>query len=388
MLRQIVVAIAVAVATASVQKREDALDRAQVSNDEEWLERLLTVDGAAESETPPYHTPKQLRQIAYLRLGQLGTPDARAAIHRVEAAARVWRVVPDRLNLERVSHPSGHFGDPKPEPFAQVTAPNGVTYALIELDRLGGVDAFLMWSSTPQDRTSWSRPVLVPDRFGKGITDPRLTWIGDGDRIRLDFSTPDTPQAPALLRSFQPDVKPLSAGPQSITLSTIALARDEDGDGWTDLEESRLRLNPSKADTDGDGIPDGVDTCPAYAPSPFEADDEEAAILKKVFFAGYGVYGSSSLYIVGAGSRPVQLWGSRAPVLYADRNEWTARWGGQPPRLSWRVTARSKDPGGVNVATVEFGDYVAPMAAAGYTATLRKLDGDWFVVKIVMNWIS
>ena len=105
MLRQIVVAIAVAVATASVQKREDALDRAQVSNDEEWLERLLTVDGAAESETPPYHTPKQLRQIAYLRLGQLGTPDARAAIHRVEAAARpLLRAGAARVRLHALRH--------------------------------------------------------------------------------------------------------------------------------------------------------------------------------------------------------------------------------------------------------------------------------------------
>src|SRR5688572_2624376 len=143
MLRQIVVAIAVGLATASVQKREDALERARVSNDVEWLERLLNVDGAAESETPPHHSPKQLRQIAYLRLGQLGTRDALAAIHRIEAAARAWTLVPDRVNLERVSHPAGHFGDPNPEPFAQVTAPNGVTYALIQMDRLGGVDAFL-----------------------------------------------------------------------------------------------------------------------------------------------------------------------------------------------------------------------------------------------------
>src|SRR5262249_20262867 len=34
------------------------------------------------------------------------------------------------------------------------------------------------------------------------------------------------------------------------------LARDGDGDGWTDLVEQRLGTDPLKADSDGDGIPD------------------------------------------------------------------------------------------------------------------------------------
>ena len=48
----------------------------------------------------------------------------------------------------------------------------------------------------------------------------------------------------------------------------------------------------------------------------------------------------------------------------------------------------SKDSAGTDVAVVDFGDFEAAMAAAGYTATLKRIDGEWFVVKIVMNWIS
>lgn len=386
---RVLIALAVIVAATPIQRGNDPLDRAIVSTDVGWLELLASGDAAgAEANVSRYFSPKKVRQVAFLRLGELGTRDALAAIRRVEGQARTWSLVPETVSLDRMPHPSGHFGDERREPFAQVTAPTGVTYALIQLDRLGGIDAFLIWSRTPQDRASWSRPVLVPDRFGQGIADPRLTWVGDGDKIRLDFMPSETPKAPAILRTTGPMVKLLPAGPQSITLSPSALTRDADGDGWTDIEERRLGTNVTKADSDGDGIADGVDTCPTYAATPFEADDVEATILRKVFFAGFGIYGSPSLYMVGPGSRPLQLWGSRAPVIYADRTEWINQWGGAPPRLSWRVTFVTTDGSAAQKAIVEFGDYVGGMAAAGYTATLNRIGDEWVVVKIAMNWIS
>ncbi|KYD11421.1 hypothetical protein B4102_2149 [Heyndrickxia sporothermodurans] len=38
--------------------------------------------------------------------------------------------------------------------------------------------------------------------------------------------------------------------------------RDRDGDGLTDLQEKRIGTNPLNPDTDGDGIPDNIDTSP------------------------------------------------------------------------------------------------------------------------------
>ena len=198
---------------------------------------------------------------------------------------------------------------------------------------------------------------------------------------------PATPETPTVLRAQTPR-RNVATGAQVWTISISAVRKDTDGDGWTDLEERRLLLNETVVDTDADGTADGLDTCPNYATGPLEEPGDEAAILRKVFFAGYGIYGSHSLYIVASGSRPLQLWGSRAPVLYTDAGNWRSNWGGIPPVLSWKVKSMSRDSAGTDAAVVDFGDFEAPLAAAGYTATLKRVDGEWFVVKIVMNWIS
>jgi hypothetical protein len=383
----LVLAAAVLASIPSDQGREDAFVRLRVSTDVAWMERLASDTSAADAEAPPGLHPKKLRQAAYLRLGELGTPAALAAARRVEAEARTGPLVPVSVSLDRMPHPSGHFSDGQVEPFAQVTAPGGLTYALIALDRLGGLDVFLMTSRTPADRASWSRPLLVPDRAPDGIAEPKLSWVGDGDRLRLDFTVPATRETPTVLRAQTPR-RSAASGAQAWTISLAAVRKDTDRDGWTDLEEERLRLNETAADSDGDGTPDGLDVCPNYATGPLEDSGDEAAILRKVFFAGYGIYGSHSLYIVASGSRPLQLWGSRAPVLYTDAGNWRTSWGGIPPVLSWKVKSVSRDSAGTDVAVVDFGDFEAALAAAGYTATLRRIEGEWFVVKTVMNWIS
>jgi len=387
MIRALAAAAGLVLLLPHAQQPTDAFDRLRVSGDVAWIERLATDTNAANAEAPRGFHPKKLRQAAYLRLGELGTPAALAAARRVEVEARTWPLVPASVNLDEMPHPSGHFSDSRVEPFAQTTAPDGVTYAVIALDRLGGLDVFLMTSRTPSDRASWSRPLLVPDRAPDGIAEPKLSWVGDGDRLRLDFTVPATPQAPTVLRAQTPR-RSAATGAQVWTISLAAIRKDTDRDGWTDLEERRLLLNETVTDTDGDGIPDGLDVCPNYATGPFEDSGDEAAILRKVFFAGYGIYGSQGLYIVASGSRPLQLWGSRAPVLYTDAGNWRSNWGGIPPVLSWKVKSMSRDSAGTDVALVGFGDFEAAMAAAGYTATLRRIEGEWFVVKIVMNWIS
>jgi hypothetical protein len=165
-------------------------------------------------------------------------------------------------------------------------------------------------------------------------------------------------------------------------MDVTMITRDTDRDGWTDAEEERLGLDPRKPDTDGDGIPDGKDICPAYAPRPGD-DDEEARILQKAIFAVFGLSGSRDLIFVGEGSRRLQVWGYEGPILYGiSADTWhkkhiSGTW------VGWKVTARTE-----REATVSIGDWEGTLAAGGQTVTLRKIQGDWYVVKMELGEVS
>jgi hypothetical protein len=172
-------------------------------------------------------------------------------------------------------------------------------------------------------------------------------------------------------------------GPQEVLLSVGEIERDTDGDGWTDVEEARLGLDPEKADTDGDGVPDGKDVCPDYAPNWDEKPDEEAQVAAKAFFATFGLSGSRHIVLVEEGSRPVQLWGYRGPILYGDiAKSWrqTHSYGGV--FVDWKVTING------DTARVDFSDWEGELAASGQFVELRRIDGTWCVTKWQTTWIS
>lgn len=367
------------------QRNADFFTRLKNSTDVAWLERLASDPEAAYSETPSLYGPKVTRGMAYARLGAVGTPEAIAAVRRIERSARSWTPMSASVSLDRLPHPAAHFSDYHPRPFAQVMAPDGVTYGLITLSLLGGSDVFVTASATPGRASDWSRPRLVANRAPFGIRDPLLSWT-DG-HLRLEFSAVTDPKALAVLRPYGPFGRPPGTPPadrQVWDISLFETTRDTDGDGWTDIEEKRLGARLDSADSDGDGIDDGADVCPMFAPSPAEASDAEAEILKKVFFAGFGLHRARDVLLVKGDSRPLQLWGSLGPVLYGvDRSDWGSRWGLAPPILSWKLTVLATDS-----ATVVFSDFEGALAAAGYTATLKHIDGEWFVVALVMDWIS
>jgi len=368
-----------------LQKSAEAFfERLRTSTDIVWLERLAGDDESVQIETPSGYGPKKTRSFALVRLGAIGTPAAIAAIRRIEAAARSWKPWSERMNLDRVPHPAAHMGDGEFRPFVQIAGNDAVTYGLIAMSLLGGSDVFLTTSRAPRLSSEWTRPNLVSQRAPFGISDPMLTWTGPG-WLQLEFSAVASRDSRTVLVPIEPPAGPLPSGRQTWAISIPNVIADRDRDGWTDVEERRIGLRFDTADSDGDGIRDDVDVCPNYAASPTEATDVEAAILRKVFFAGYGIHRSHDLLLVSGASRPLQLWGSRGPVLYGvDRSQWVAEWGGLgPPILNWKLRALAAD-----TATVQFGDYVANMAAAGYTATLKRIDGEWFVVAVVMNWIS
>jgi hypothetical protein len=166
-------------------------------------------------------------------------------------------------------------------------------------------------------------------------------------------------------------------------VSAKQVQQDSDEDGWTDLEEERMGLDPHSIDSDGDHLNDGQDGCPDYAPRPEDGDDENLKVLQKAIFATFGLSGSRNLLFVGEKSRRIQVWGYEGPILFKmRRNDWIHHhaagiW------VDWSVISRHE-----NDAEVSIRDYEGPLASGGQSVTLRNISGEWYVIKWVAGPVS
>jgi hypothetical protein len=79
-----------------------------------------------------------------------------------------------------------HFGDREVKPFVTVRVSNGTRYGIVSQDLLGdNYDLFLISSKSPNDRGSWTRPILIPNRIYRGFHDAKLT---EGESGQLVFT--------------------------------------------------------------------------------------------------------------------------------------------------------------------------------------------------------
>jgi hypothetical protein len=322
--------------------------------------------------------PKDLRTAAYARLGALGNKESLAAIQRLEAAAQKITLTPATASISAAIHPAFHFGDGPRRLLAQVQAADGATYALIPDGLMGADDLFLISTKTPDDPQSWSRPLLLEIPFGD-ITDLSLA-LKDAHTLVLHFTqNPPRPRMPGEERlplsvpSSQPATQP---GPHERTLDLDAIRKDTDRDGWTDIEEKRLGLDPANPDADGDSLRDGDDPCPRFAPPPNAARDEQTQILQRAIYATFGISGSRCLLLVDDKSPPVQLWGYAGPVLYnINREQWLKDHGSGGIFVGWKLTIEGND------ATVDIKDWEGYLAGGSQKVFLCKIDGQWYVVE-------
>jgi hypothetical protein len=105
--------------------------------------------------------------------------------------------------------------------------------------------------------------------------------------------------------------------PETRDIVITDVERDSDSDGWTDIEEQTLGLDPGGRDSDKDGIDDAHDRAPLYAPPRTEAADEESLILQAAVFAASGL--SESRWVLFAKDeqvRKLEVPGLSAPVLF------------------------------------------------------------------------
>ena len=360
-------------------------DPLENSNDVALLERIASADASEDVENMYMgQSGKDHRTVAYARLGAIGTEQSLAAARRVEQKLKATPLLPATVPLGIWPHPMWHFGDSETEPLAKAQTADGTTYAIVDSDLLGdSYDLFLISSRSPKDRRSWTRPILIPNRIYRGFHGQTLR---EGKPGQLVFSFVQDEPGPRDLMEGQltPPKRAPQLGKQTWVLSLKALTQDSDGDGWTDIEEQRLGLNPRNRDTDGDGIPDGQDICPNYAPTPGEQNDEEVQILQKAVLAELGLSRSRALLLVRPDSKRFQIWGYLGPVLYLDDvKEWTANHPEGGIFVSWKMTARSK-----NDATVSFTDYEGPLAGGEVELHLHKYGEEWFVTARTLGWVS
>lgn len=332
------------------------------ATDEAWLERIAVDPGSdarISRSSVLSSSYRDIRVHAFARLGELGTAEDLAAIERLERRISETIQTPATVSLRGYAHPAWHFGD-EPARLIAETDRGGVRIAVVPDSLLGGLDLFLVTNRTPNDDATLTRPILLPVKWTpQANRDTRLSAAPDGRLI-------------------------LSVGAQRHVIDEAEIARDSDGDGWTDIEEARLGLRADQADSDGDGIPDGRDACPLLPASLETVTGDEREILRSALFAVFAVGGSRHLLLVDDPSPKIHLDGYGGPVLYGvDREKWAAEHEYVGVRVAWQILARTNDE-----AVVEIRDHEGPMAGGSQKVYLRKAGARWVVVGRVPGWVS
>jgi hypothetical protein len=357
------------------------------STDVDWLERIASSPQAAAELRPGgglANHAKDLSTAAYVRLGVISSPQSLAAIKRIEEHARSIVPASPRSTAGDFIHPGWHFSDSELEPIAQVTGANGVTYALIVSSLMGDLDLFLMTTRTPADASSWSRPLLVPNKFYRGMKDAKLA-LNSADQLLFSFVQEAPPPRGLMEGTFDPGPKAPAAGLQQWKLSIKEIHQDSDNDGWTDAEEKRLGLDPNNKDSDGDGLTDGQDVCPNFSLGDEDQSDEEIKMFQKAIFVTWGLTGSRQLLLVGPDVKRVHIWGYAGPVIYVpDVKSWSKDHQYGAVYASWRIRKRRAD----GDVIVEIVDYEGPLAAGGQDVKLRKIGNEWVVISHRATWVS
>ncbi len=183
-----------------------------------------------------------------------------------------------------------------------------------------------------------------------------------------------------------------------------SLRIDQDGDGLTDVVEKRLGTNPLKADSDGDGDPDGVDPWPNAAPRPLsDAEEVLAAILEARYH--FSSNDGPAIFFAPKGLKPFEMVGWNGPLLWQEQVD--KRWSTPLEQcyeqgvgfISFRGSSQSKTPASWEESVLSWNSdrtearttistYYGGRSGNGYTAVVRKIDGHWVVVAMQRAYVS
>jgi hypothetical protein len=185
-----------------------------------------------------------------------------------------------------------------------------------EYDLPGEVPGFCLWFGRTEGGT-WGRPLYLglQEYFPYQVT----------ARSGLPLLRGGTLQIEARVREIDPasiTFPPVGLGFKRereglyLEMDLARIAADRDSDGLTDIEERKLGLDFLNADSDGDGLADGVDPVPltraGAAPDPVR-DAVAAAVVGRIFGHDSGAIpiapagkgkGDDIMRVLGAGSAP------------------------------------------------------------------------------------
>jgi outer membrane protein assembly factor BamB len=319
-----------------------------------------------------------LREEAYLHLAGTGGEEGLKAVLAERNRRTLLRPVAERVLSGYLN--AGEFGN-KTKPVAEHKDPAGGDWGLLKSGVLGSSGDLWLAQKVGE---KWANPLFV------GVSTLGVS----------NWAKPKPPEPKFAGKT----AKELADGAWFMALvGNPDLSKDTDGDGLTDIEEKRLGTDPAKADTDGDGDPDGVDPWP-NAPTRPLSDAEQ--VLAAVFEARYHFDDSEGvgIFFAPTGMKPFEMTGRRGTMIWLDtdgKRDWATpleqcyeqgvafiRFGeSQDAKKPWeeRVIHWSTDH---SQASVEISTYFGGLNGTGYRAVVKKFGKDWVVTFMRMSYVS
>jgi hypothetical protein len=133
---------------------------------------------------------------------------------------------------------------------------------------------------------TWEKPLYtgLPEYFPYKILETSSLPLWAKDRLHVEVEIRDIGRVGPVMMPSPPPVSPDLKTGLYLDIPLAELARDTDADGIPDITEERLLLDPNSADSDRDGVTDGIDPTPNLKPSgpPLPEDEAVAAAIEIV----------------------------------------------------------------------------------------------------------
>jgi tetratricopeptide (TPR) repeat protein len=175
-----------------------------------------------------------------------------------------------------------------------------------DVDPRGEVSAGGYWLHLSSNRgRAWSRPYYLgfAQQFPYVVHAATRVPPFEGDRANLEVERREVDEStitfpPVALRAKN------VARDLYLSIDLAAVRRDSDADGLTDLLEEKLLLDPRSADSDRDGLDDGVDPLPLQprADGPASEVTELLAAVLPLLFGGAESKDTHILFVSGDGA--------------------------------------------------------------------------------------